>query len=66
MTEIEIDVFKLIELTKRSDPVAFRMREDANGFPAGFVDHDESRRSAAFSNAYAHLKCGRQGSEVIS
>lgn len=61
MTADTIDMFKVIERTKRIDPDAFLMNVDASGYPAGFVLNDDARREAAYQIACAELELDQQG-----
>lgn len=55
MSENPLDIYLIIERTKHLDPQAFMMKVDAEGMPAGFVDPDNSRRTAAYLRACAEL-----------
>ena len=49
------DIYVVIERTKRIDPAAFEMKIGSDGLPAGFIDSDRSRRSAAYIAACTEL-----------
>lgn len=55
MSDQLADIYIVIERTKRSDPGAFEMKIGSDGLPAGFIDSDLSRRSAAYIAACTEL-----------